>query len=348
MASIELGYGLLTCQHHPDDPRSDASIYAEAVDLVVAAERLGLHSAWTSEHHYVDDGYMSAQLPVLAAMAARTERILLGTGVLLAPLFEPLRLAEDAATVDLLAGGRLVLGLGQGWREEEFEALGLAVGDRLRRFVGTVAVLREAWGDGLVAGDGRTFTYPRVSVTPKPARPGGIPIWYGGHAEPAIRRAGRIADGFLGGEESPEDFAAQCRWAAEGLAEAGRDPGAFTPAVYVTTFAWRGADAWARIREAAWYASWKYDDMDGARSRPGRGGRPPALDPATEAEQRRWVLLGEPEAVAERIRAFGEAAAGTGLGTPVFVARSWFPGLAPAVNREALEILGAEVRPLLA
>ena len=169
---MHLGYGLFTAQHHPDDTRSDVEIYREIVDLAVEAERIGLESVWTSEHHFVDDGYMPSQLPVLAAIAARTERIALGTGVLLAPMFDPLHLAEDAATVDVLSNGRLILGLGIGWREEEFVGLGGAEGHKGRRLEAIIEVLRQAWGDDLVRGDSHgIYRYPEpgFNVTPKPA-----------------------------------------------------------------------------------------------------------------------------------------------------------------------------------
>ncbi len=124
---------------------------------------------------------MPSLLPACAAIAARTSRIVIGTGVLLAPLHDPFRLAEDAATVDLLSGGRLVLGLGRGWRREEFEALGVPLAGRHRRLEEAVRVLREAWSEGLVSGSG-------VSVTPKPARPGGPPIWIGALTASWVRR----------------------------------------------------------------------------------------------------------------------------------------------------------------
>ena len=202
---MRLGYGLLTAQHHPADRRPVAALYREAVEYGVFAEAAGFDSVWTSEHHFLDDAYMASQLPVLAAIAARTHRIRLGTGVLLAPMFDPLRLAEDAATVDLLSDGRLILGLGLGWRAEEFEGFGVPQRTRARRLEGTIAVLRQAWGDGLVTGDGRHFHYPEpgLNVTPKPVRGAATPIWIGGGAEPAVRRAGRLADGYIGSGASP-------------------------------------------------------------------------------------------------------------------------------------------------
>src|SRR4051794_40967096 len=159
---MRVGYGLITCQRHPADPRSDVELYADALSLAEEAEQRGFDSVWVSEHHFLDDAYMPSLLPVCAAIAARTRRIEIGTGVLLAPLIHPLRLAEDAATVDLISAGRLILGLGLGWRDEELEAFGVASRDRVRLLEESIAVLREAWGDGLAGG---------VPVTPKPARP---------------------------------------------------------------------------------------------------------------------------------------------------------------------------------
>lgn len=340
---MELGYGLLTCQRHPDERRTDAELYAEALGLAVEAERLGLDSVWTSEHHFVDDRYMSAQLVMLAAIAARTTRIRIGAGLYLLPLYEPLHAAEDAATVDLLSNGRLILGLGLGWRDEEFEALGIARRTRVARLEAGIEVLRQAWTPGaLVTGDGEVFRYPSVSATPPPAQPGGPPLWIGALVEAAVRRAGRIGDGLMGTEADAATFGEQVRWALEEVDRAGGDPDRFAVSIHRPVFCWEGPDAWDRAAPYHWYTTWKYEDMEVTRS--SRIPRPVPAIPLDRIEALRADLLhGSPEQVAEGIAAYETAA-----GVPVhFIARSYFPGLDPAVQAETLALLGDRVLPLL-
>ena len=219
--SLSLGFGLITCQRYPGDPRSDTELYAQALELAEQAEQGGLDSVWVSEHHFVDDGYLPSLLPLSAAIAARTPPgARSAPALLLAPLHDPLRLAEDAAVTDLISGGRLTLGVGLGWREEEFAGLGVPLAQRVPRLVASLDTMRRAWRGELVAGG---QDRPAVPVRPRPAQPGGPPLWIGAMSEPAIRRAGRIADGFMATEVTPEMLASQVAWARESFRAHGRD-----------------------------------------------------------------------------------------------------------------------------
>jgi alkanesulfonate monooxygenase SsuD/methylene tetrahydromethanopterin reductase-like flavin-dependent oxidoreductase (luciferase family) len=187
------GVGLYTGQ------RAGGATYRDAVPLAVAAEEAGFDSFWVTEHHGLPDGYLPSPLTLLAALAPVTKRIELGTGVLLAPLHHPLRIAEDATVVDQLSGGRLILGLGIGYAAHEYRSFGVDPATRGSRLEALVGALRAAWtGDSFSCAE---LGLDRVRVTPTPTRP--IPIWLGGYAGTAVRRAGRIGDGHLVGRGEP-------------------------------------------------------------------------------------------------------------------------------------------------
>jgi len=339
---VKLGFGLITCQRYPGDPRSDLDLYRQALELSEEAERLGFDSVWTSEHHFQDDAYMPSLLPVSAAIAARTSRVEIGTGLVLAPLHEPVRLAEDSVTVDLISGGRFILGLGLGWRAEELDAFRVPSARRRVLLEDCIAVCRQAWGDGLTTG-GAAVTYPGVAVTPKPPRPGGPPIWIGAHAEPAVRRAGRIADGFMAGVPTPESLARDVRFLLEELELRGRDPETFEFGLYMPTFAWPEPDAWERVRDHYWYMTWKYEDTEAAYGRTGPPPPAPPLTAAKERELREAIVVGTPEEVAHGVLRFQEEA-----GVPIhYIAQLYWPGLDPGVQREALAVFAEEVAPLV-
>src|SRR6266567_1590725 len=170
------------------------TFYAECLEEAVLAEELGLAAVWGSEHHAVEDGHLSQQFPFLAAVAARTSRIRLGTGVLLLPLYRPRDVAEQAGVVDLIAGGRLVLGLGSGYVEREFDAFGVERSRRGQLMESKLAYLRRAFREGL-ASDGPGGT--DLPVGPRSPQPLGPPIYLGGMAERALDRVARLADGWF-------------------------------------------------------------------------------------------------------------------------------------------------------
>jgi alkanesulfonate monooxygenase SsuD/methylene tetrahydromethanopterin reductase-like flavin-dependent oxidoreductase (luciferase family) len=339
---VRIGYGLITAQRPPDDPRSDADLYREIIERCVVAEQSGFDSVWTSEHHFLDDGYMPSLLVTCAAIAQATERVTIGTAILLAPLHDPIRIAEDAATVDLISGSRFVLGIGAGWRAEEFEVFDVALNERPKRMRETVRVLRGAWGPGTFEYGGR-----QVNVTPKPARP--IPIWIGAFAPPAIKRAGRIADGFLGSSTGTAGLAAfvEAKRLALEARRAGGAPSSgsadgFQIALHVPVYVSSGANPWDEIKQHYHYLRWKYPDMALARGS-AEAKPPPPLTPETEEQLRPTLICGSPDEAVEQIAAFREA-----LGDDLhFICRSDFPGLPQAQQLKLIDTIGADVIPRL-
>lgn len=162
-------------------------------------------------------------LTLLAFAAGVTRRIGLGTEVLVLPQRQPVLVAKQAATIDLLSGGRLRLGVGSGWQASEYEALGADFRGRGRALDDAIELLRKCWRDLSIDHEGRGYRASAVAMEPKP-RPGGPPIWIGGHSPVAFARAGRVGDGWLAAGVSPDDGARAIEEIRRHAAAAGRDP----------------------------------------------------------------------------------------------------------------------------
>jgi len=165
--------------------------YRAGIDMAEWADRNGFVTIVLSEHHGSDDGYLPSALTMAAAMAARTSTIRLSVSAIVAPLHDPIRLAEEAAVVDLISGGRLDLVLANGYVADEFAMFGVSMGERSRRVTEAIAILRTVRDGEAFEHEGRT-----VRVTPAPES-GGPKLSLGGSTAAAARRAARIADGFV-------------------------------------------------------------------------------------------------------------------------------------------------------
>ena len=212
----------------------------KAVELVQAAEEAGFESAWTVEHTVVPEGHASLypyspdgrmaggafDFPLpdpliwMAYVAAHTHTIKLGTGILILAQHSPVITAKQVATLDVLCGGRVLLGIGVGWLKEEFDAIGASFHDRAARTDEYVAVLRALWSQERPSFQGEFIRFDGAYCRPQPVN-GSVPIHVGGHSKAAARRAGRLGDGFFPARGNPVELVRLARQAAS---QAGRDP----------------------------------------------------------------------------------------------------------------------------
>ena len=171
---------------------TDTEAYRDFIDLVVEAEEVGFFGIYLVEHHFTGRGQLSASLNLLSHLAARTSTIRLGAAVVVVPWHNPLMLAEQAAMVDVLSGGRLDLGLGRGYRDYEFRGFGIDIDTGQARFEEAVAVLRRAWQDETrFSFDGQFWHFDDVQVDPRPVQSPHPPLWIGAGSPDSIGRAAR-------------------------------------------------------------------------------------------------------------------------------------------------------------
>jgi len=267
----------------PSWPADWRHLYGFTLELCEEAEALGCHSIWLSEHHLFDDGYLPQPLTFAAAVAARTRRARIGTAIVIAPLHHPAELAEQAAVIDVLSGGRLDLGLGAGYRVPEFALFGA---DITRRYTATdhcAAELRRLWD----------------VVTPGPVQER-LPIWLGYQGPKGARRAGRMGEGLLSLDGR--------LWPAyrDGLLEGGHAPEVGRMAGAVN--GWVSLDPerdWPLVSAhvAAQFDSYRRHMVEGTDQPVPRPVDPDKLRSRTEARgPLDRIVYGTPEEMAEHIR----------------------------------------------
>lgn len=210
-------FGLIYDFRNPEQWKKPyETLYRETLDQVVWAESLGFRSVWLTEHHFCDDGYTPSPLVIAAAIGARTKEMQVGTNLIVLPLHDPMRIAEDAATVSIMTGGRFRLGVGQGYHEEEFTGFGRKLVNRPSLLEEGIEIIRRAWTGEVVNFSGKRFQVDGLRITPVPDNP--PPILVGALADPAIERAARIGDGYL------DTLNAGGAKYVEALSRVGKDP----------------------------------------------------------------------------------------------------------------------------
>lgn len=215
----------LTFAPYSTATRKAEEVFRANVEQVKLAESCGFDSAFVSEHHFLDNEMFPSPLIALGFLAAVTTKIRLGTGVLLMPLHNPVRMAEDAAVLDCISGGRLIYGLGHGYRPEEFAGYGRRLEDRRALLREGAVLTRRLWTEEHVTFHGDHFQTDRLNLTPKPRQRPHPPIWIAAKKRRAVEDAAEVGDAWYADPITPMSIIAQNKqhWLAA-LAKHGKDP----------------------------------------------------------------------------------------------------------------------------
>ena len=285
---------------------------AEFSSFFRRAEELGYDSLWVIDRVFHPVNIIDP-MTLLTVAATVTERVRLGTAVLLFVLRNPILAAKTTATLDYLSGGRLTLGISLGGRDNEFEPLGVDVRRRVGRFNEGLDLMRRLWSERDVTHHGRYFSVEGVNVDPKPVQQPSIPVIIGGSADSALQRAGERTDGWVaGGAATPEVFAHAWAQVQTYAAEAGRDPGSLQSAKLIYTYVDTDRDRAKRALEEFTHAYY---------------------GPQYDVEN--VCAFGRPEDCAAKLQAFIDAGAQT-----VMVGPTW-------PDTAQIERISTEVTPLL-
>ena len=211
--------------------------FRETFELAVIAEEAGFDTATIGHHHFMA-GNLADPLTFLAAVAARTSTLRVGTGIFQLPIHNPVRVAEQVATIDQISGGRISLDVGLGWWPLEYEVMGSNIRQRGARMEEALEILRLVWSQEGTSFEGRFWSFPELTVHPRPVQQPGPPLWVAGTADAAVDRAARLGDAWLWGPVQSLSAGLRCldvyRPACESLGK---------PADFVLRrYAWLGAD----------------------------------------------------------------------------------------------------------
>jgi probable F420-dependent oxidoreductase len=321
-------------------PTEGGHFYRQALEEVVLAEELGFDSVWMEEHHGVKDHYWPATLMVLAGFATRTERMLLGSDVVVLPFHHPTRVAEDAAMLDVMSNGRAILGVGLGYRANEFALFESPMERRGARFEEQLEIIRRLWTEDRVTFEGEFYRLQDATIEPKPVRPGGPPIWIGGWGPLMLKRAARHADAWVPGPTANLEklLSAKATYREE-LQAIGKDPAAVpAPMTREVVIAATEAKAW-ELADRYLLVNYR-DEYGGGWGHPLIGKEDSTPVDQLEAIAHDRHVIGTPEQCIAKIRRFQET-----VGVDHLICRLYFPGMPHEHILEELRLLAREVMP---
>jgi probable F420-dependent oxidoreductase len=318
-------------------PIEGGHFYREALEEVVRAEELGFDSVWMEEHHGVKDHYWPSPLPVLAGFATRTSRLLLGTDILVFPFYHPVRLAEDIALLDVMAGGRFIFGTAIGYKPDEFGLYGTPLEKRGARFEEGLQLMKALWTRDAVTFKGRYYQTDNARIEPKPSSKPHPPVWIGGWGKLTLKRAATLADAWIPGPTA--DLARLLEGRRQILAQRAAAGLTAPLAEWPLTRDVIIADSDAAARDLA-----ERHIMVSYRDEYAGGWKHPFIDSriATDLDSlmHERFIIGGPEQCIAQTRRFLDA-----FGMTHLICRLFFPGMPHRHIMRELELLAREVVP---
>ena len=319
-------------------------LYRSHLDLISASEGLGYDDAWLTEHHFVDDGYSPSLLAIAAALSQRTTNIRIGTFLVLAPLHNPIRLAEDTATVDLMSNGRFDLGVGLGYRRKEFSDQGISHTERGGRLQEGMAIVQKLLSGESVTHDGKYYYLKDIKISPPALQRPHPPIWLGAIAPRAIERAAKM--GFHFQSVGPAELNAAYDGA---LTAAGRDPKEYNIAAQRAVYVAKSrSQAWEECAQslhyltecyAKWFAEANDQEGDDQALK-----NLPTVEEMIKAQSFNFfgedAIVGTPDDAKQMISDYVSRGRFTHM-----VLQMALPGLAPHLIHKSMDIFAKNVLP---
>ena len=353
---MKLGLGVYSSEWIPSEGISHHEVYKNDLEQAQLAEKVGLDSIWYTEHHFLN--WNPNVMGMCAAAAALTSRIQLGPSVVLGPLHNPIKLAEECAMLDVLSNGRFTIGVGLGYRDVEYAGFNVRRAARAPMTEELVQVMKLAWKEDPVTFNGEHWSFDNVDVYPKPLQKGGPPVWIAGYVDASLDRAARLGDGFImdGGTDSKSFGASGYNrdifWRVQdmvdryksALAKHGKryedQEFAMTLGGFISE---RGADdAWDQVKESYMLTRRTYGSWYGLPPADYADWYPSKMTSEELAARRSEIMLGTPEELAQNLRRL-RSIAGERLHV---MFRVKYPGVSNERVSKAIRLLG-QVRDLL-
>lgn len=335
----QLRFGIhYSCQ----SPEHDwEQLYKQTLKQAQLAETLGYESLYVAEHHFLPDGWIPTPMVFLGALAGVTDNMALGTDIIILPLHNPVEVAEQTAVLDVLSSGKAKLGVGIGWRDEEFDAYGFDKSERVERVEEGIELIQNLLTEDDVTYNGDVFSVEDLTVMPRPVQ-SSVPIWYGGQSKAAIDRAARMADAWIMSPiETRTELSKKTKFYHERLAECGREPADVRQPLRREAYVAEDDEtAWEEVGEALLY---EYQDVYGDYDEIGHSFDP--TDPGEaiaelqdHAEDR--FIIGGPETAIEELKRYQKA-----TGMDEVLLRMHFPGLDFSLAEKSVRTVAEKVMP---